>query len=70
MSFYGDTYVDINLRNPGQSWQERREYYTHVIRNDGFRVEVNPRRFSSEEILPSSVAQSNSYVPPRSIIPE
>jgi ketosteroid isomerase-like protein len=42
MRFYGDTYVDINLRNPVQSWQERREYYAHVIRNGGFRVQVHP----------------------------
>lgn len=42
MRFYGDTYVDINLRNPVQSWQERREYYTEVIRNGGFRVQVQP----------------------------
>ena|SRR2546425_12961544 len=41
MRFYGDTYVDINLRNPVQSWQERREYYAHVIRNGGFRVQVH-----------------------------
>jgi ketosteroid isomerase-like protein len=42
MRFYGDTYVDINLRNPVQSWQERREYYAQVIRNGGFRVQVQP----------------------------
>jgi ketosteroid isomerase-like protein len=42
MRFYGDTYVDINLRNPVQSWQERRKYYAHVIRNGGFRVQVQP----------------------------
>jgi len=42
MRFYGDTYVDVNLRNPVQSWQERREYYAHVIRNGGFRVDVQP----------------------------
>lgn len=42
MRFYGHTYVDINLRNPVQSWQERREYYTHVIRKGGFRVQVHP----------------------------
>jgi ketosteroid isomerase-like protein len=46
MRFYGDSYVDINLRNPVQSWQERREYYTQVIRRGGFHVQVNP-----EEIL-------------------
>jgi len=42
MRFYGDTYVDINLRKPVQSRQERREYYAHVIRNGGFRVQVHP----------------------------
>ncbi len=46
MRFYGDTYVDINLRNPVQSWQERREYYAQVIRRGGFHVQVQP-----EEIL-------------------
>jgi|ERR1700693_6274895 len=42
MRFYGDTYVDINLRNPVQSRQERREYYSQVIRKGGFRVQVHP----------------------------
>jgi ketosteroid isomerase-like protein len=42
MRFYGDSYVDINLRNPVQSWQERREYYAQVIRTGGFRVQVQP----------------------------
>ena len=42
MRFYGDTYVDINLRNPVQSRQERREYYLQVIRKGGFRVQVHP----------------------------
>ncbi len=42
MRFYGDTYVDINLRNPVQSWHERRKYYAQVIQNDGFRVQVQP----------------------------
>ena len=42
MRFYGETYVDINLRNPVQSWQERREYYARVIRDGGFRVDVKP----------------------------
>ena len=46
MRFYGDSYVDINLRNPVQSWQERREYYAHVIRRGDFQVQVKP-----EEIL-------------------
>jgi ketosteroid isomerase-like protein len=42
MRFYGDTYVDINLRNPVQSWAERRAYYTQVIKRGGFRVSVRP----------------------------
>jgi ketosteroid isomerase-like protein len=42
MRFCGDLYVDINLRNPVQSWQERREYYSQVIRNRGLRVQVHP----------------------------
>lgn len=42
MRFYGDTYVDINLRNPVQSWKERRQYYAQVIRDRGIRVKVRP----------------------------
>ena len=42
MRFYGDTYVDVNLRDPVQSWQERRAYYAHVIDRGGFRVAVQP----------------------------
>jgi len=42
MRFYGETYVDNNLRNPVQSWQERRQYYAQVIRDRSFRVQVQP----------------------------
>jgi ketosteroid isomerase-like protein len=42
MRFYGDSYVDINLRSPIQSRQERREYYAQVIRKGGFKVQVQP----------------------------
>ena len=42
MRFYGDTYVDINLRNPVQTWAERRAYYAQVIKRGGFRVRVQP----------------------------
>jgi ketosteroid isomerase-like protein len=42
MRFYGETYVDVNLRDPVQSWKERREYYAQVIRNGGFHVQVEP----------------------------
>jgi ketosteroid isomerase-like protein len=42
MRFYGETYVDINLRHPVQSRQERRQYYAQVIRRGGFHVQVQP----------------------------
>jgi ketosteroid isomerase-like protein len=42
MRFYGDTYVDINLRNPVQSWAERRAYYAQVIERGDFQVSVRP----------------------------
>jgi ketosteroid isomerase-like protein len=42
MRFYGDTYVDINLRNPVQSRAERRAYYAQVIARGGFQVKVQP----------------------------
>jgi len=42
MRFYGDFYVDINLRNPVQSWPERREYYAQVIQRGGLHVQVQP----------------------------
>jgi ketosteroid isomerase-like protein len=42
MRFYGDTYVDINLRNPVQSRKQRQQYYAQVIRDSGFRVQVYP----------------------------
>ncbi len=42
MRFYGDTYVDINLRNPVQSRAERRAYYAQAIKRGGFQVRVHP----------------------------
>lgn len=42
MRFYGATYVDVNLRNPVQSWAERRAYYAQVIQRGGFRIKVRP----------------------------
>ena len=39
MRFYGETYVDVNLRNPVQSFAERREYYAQVIRR-GIKIQV------------------------------
>lgn len=41
MRFYGETYVDINLRQPVQTWAERRAYFAQVIAR-GVRVEVRP----------------------------
>jgi ketosteroid isomerase-like protein len=39
MQFYGDTYVDVNLRNPLQSHAERRQYYAQLMKS-GLRVAV------------------------------
>lgn len=40
MRFYGDTYVDVNLRRPVQTHAERREYYASVMKRPGFRLQV------------------------------
>jgi len=42
MRWYGDTYVDINLRQPVQTRAERREYYLKVMARPGIRLEVQP----------------------------
>ena len=42
MRFYGDTYVDVNLRNPVQTKVERREYYARVMERPGIRLSVKP----------------------------
>jgi ketosteroid isomerase-like protein len=39
MRFYGDTYVDVNLRNPVQTKAERRAYYAAAMAR-GLRLEV------------------------------
>ena len=44
MRYYGDRYVDVNLRHPEQTKQERREYYQSVM-SKGIRVEVHPDEF-------------------------
>jgi ketosteroid isomerase-like protein len=41
MRYYGDRYVDVNLRRPEQTREERREYYRQVI-SKGIRVQVHP----------------------------
>ena len=42
MRFYGDTYVDVNLRNPVQTRAERREYYAQVMARPGIHLNVRP----------------------------
>jgi len=42
MRWYGDTYVDVNLRQPVQTWAERREYYSKVMQRPGIRLSVRP----------------------------
>ena len=46
MRFYEDSYVDPNLHNPVQSWEEPRQYFTQVVGNRGVHVRVQ-----SDEIL-------------------
>jgi ketosteroid isomerase-like protein len=40
MRFYGETYVDVNLRHPVQTNAERREYYSRIMRRPGLRIQV------------------------------
>ena len=42
MRFYGERYVDVNLRHSLQSHEERRAYYVHVMKTWGIRVDVQP----------------------------
>jgi ketosteroid isomerase-like protein len=42
MRFYGERYVDVNLRVPEQSNEERRAYYTTLIRRGPSSVRVHP----------------------------
>ena len=42
MRFYGDRYVDVNLRSPVQTKAERRAYYAKVMARPGIRLEVRP----------------------------
>jgi ketosteroid isomerase-like protein len=71
MRFYGDSYVDVNLRSPVQSWEERREYYTQVIRKGGFQILVQPAEIlvrgdfafirGTIEIIPSSALGDSTH---------
>ena len=45
MQYYGDTYVDVNLRSPVQSHADRRRYYADLMRR-GVRI-----RARSDEIV-------------------
>jgi ketosteroid isomerase-like protein len=51
MQFYGDTYVDVNLRNPVQSHAQRRQYYARLMKQ-GLRVAVH----TDEVVIEGSVA--------------
>lgn len=42
MRFYGSSYMDVNLRQPVQSHEERRDYYAWVIRRGLGRIQVHP----------------------------
>jgi ketosteroid isomerase-like protein len=42
MQYYGEEYVDVNLRTPVQSHAERRAYYLSVMRGAKLRLEVQP----------------------------
>src|ERR1700732_1658562 len=42
MRFYGQTYVDVNLRSPVQTKLERREYYSRVMKRGGIQLMVKP----------------------------
>ena len=42
MRFYGSSYVDINLRSPRQSHEQRRAYFAALIERGEFTVRVHP----------------------------
>jgi len=52
MRFYGGRYVDVNLRAPVQTHEERRAYFSRILSQRGFRVQVNP----DEIVVQGSVA--------------
>lgn len=51
MRFYGDIYVDVNLRNPVQTKAERREYYARVMARPGIHIKVQPTAIMVREDL-------------------
>lgn len=42
MRFYADRYVDVNLRNPVQTHEQRKAYYLHVMKTRKIRLDVRP----------------------------
>lgn len=48
MRFYGDQYVDVNLRNPVQTHAQRRQYYLDVIQKRKIRIDVHPEEIHLE----------------------
>jgi ketosteroid isomerase-like protein len=42
MQYYGEEYVNVNLRTPVQSHAERRAYYLSIMRGAKLRLEVQP----------------------------
>jgi len=40
MSFYADKYVEVNLANPVQTREERREYYKNILKKNEFTIRV------------------------------
>ena len=51
MRFYGDVYVDVNLRHPVQSHAERASYYAEVLRRGRFHIAVRPDEIVVEGTL-------------------
>jgi ketosteroid isomerase-like protein len=43
MRFYAPQYVDVNMRNPHQTFAERREYYRKIVADGRTKVAVTPR---------------------------
>jgi ketosteroid isomerase-like protein len=42
MRFYADRYVDVKLRSPVQTHEQRKAYYLHVMKTRNIRVDVRP----------------------------
>jgi ketosteroid isomerase-like protein len=42
MRYYGECYVDQNLRHPVQTWAERKAYFEKLIRRNDFQLAVFP----------------------------